>query len=184
MTDVLKLDDLWTTEDEEQGAHLRKRTDAMILDKFEELYIDELKLIEQTIHFVSNPENNAVGLAAPQVGSSYSWFVMKLDRTGQVMAVINPDILGRTGRKQHIETCFSEELPAQVKRSRDITVNYVQLGLALADDVNKDTTEAVWTLNPVLRENISGRDAQVFQHELHHLQGKLLSEVGKVIRND
>ncbi len=125
-----------------------------------------LENVQRAIEFVSNKENAAAGLAAPQIGLSESWFVMKKHRDQSILVVVNPTILGRMGNKQHIEACFSEQYPARVKRSKSVTVQYQ-------------------TLDSVIhKETLEGMDSQVFQHEYSHLLGRLLSTEGQVINND
>lgn len=121
-----------------------------------------IELFQAAKNFVSLKENGALGLAAPQINRLDSWFVMKLQRTGEVITIINPIVLGKQGHKQYVEGCFSEKLPANIKRPKSVTVKF-------------DTEQ---------EENIlrvfEGRDAQVFMHEFEHLQGMLLSTKGVV----
>ena len=128
---------------------------------------DELALMEQTLEFVSNKENGAAGMAAPQVGSNLCWFVMKMGRESKPVIIVNPDIIGRSGRKQHVEGCFSETNRAQVKRSRDITVSYFTV---------QQDNEGKWTKQYHKLVKLEGWDAQVFQHEYDHLRGVLICE--------
>lgn len=138
----------------------------------ENILAKELALIKKAAEFVKDPENNALGLAARQVGSPYSWFIMKFERDFDGLAVIiNPEIIGRAERKSYIEGCFSESNSSKIKRAREITVNFEHLSL-------EDGTITTYRL---LR--IHGRDAQVFQHELHHLFGKLICDVGEEIKD-
>ena len=85
------------------------------------------------------------------------------------MTVINPVIKGRMGSKQHVESCFSELLPARVKRSKTVTVSYTTL------------SGQVWCR---IFETLDGLDAQVFQHEYDHLQGILIAKRGEVIKKE
>lgn len=129
----------------------------------------EIDLLEKAVEFVKNSENQAAGLAAPQVGSKVPWFVMK-KRNGAIIIVYNPKIIGRMGNKQYIEGCFSETLPARVKRSKSITVDYTLCEV-------KDKTISM----AHIKETLEGHDAQVFQHEYDHLKGKLICKIGEVI---
>src|SRR4051812_43154087 len=56
--------------------------------------------------WVGDEKNNALGLAAPQIGSDKSWFVIKWS-DGRVEIIVNPSIIGKLGTKRHIEGCFS-----------------------------------------------------------------------------
>lgn len=127
--------------------------------------------IQRAVDFVENPENSAAGLAAPQIELPSSWFVMKRNRDKSILIVINPTILGKIGNKQYIEACFSEELPARVKRAKSITVAYTSMTL---EGDGKYSLEEI-------KETLEGVDAQVFQHEYDHLQGVLICDRGEVI---
>lgn len=127
----------------------------------------EIAMMEQVVDFVSNEENGAAGLAAPQVGVINSWFVMKMGREGKPVIVINPEIVGRSGKKQMEEGCFSETNRAIVKRSREIIANFYTL------ERDEDGT---YTAQFHRLEKLDGWDARVFQHEYDHLNGVLICE--------
>jgi len=154
-----------------QGVVLRTKAEPFLTSELEAGSENQLA-IQSAIDFVSKEENSAAGLAAHQVGLSQAWFVMKIGREQEVIVVANPDILGRSGRKQYVEGCFSETYDAQVKRSCDITVNCELLTFDSDGNVYVEQKK-FWKLDK--------RDAQVFQHEYHHLQGKLICDIGKVI---
>ena len=137
----------------------------------------ELAIIEQVVDFVSNEENGAAGLAAPQVGVINAWFVMKMGRDGKVVTIINPEIIARSGKKQRVEGCFSESNRAIVKRSREIIANFYTL--------ERDSDGRYYTEYHKLQK-IEGWDACVFQHEYDHLKGVLICEKkgSKVLKND
>jgi peptide deformylase len=101
---------------------------------------------------------------------------MKMGRGQEVVVVVNPEIIGRSGKKQMVEGCFSEGKKAIVKRSREITVNYTVLAQAQGE----------WYTSDVKLEKLEGWDARVFQHEYDHLRGVLICEKkgSKVIDND
>lgn len=96
-----------------------------------------------------------VGLAAPQVGSSYNMFVMKHSILGN-MGVYKPRIL-----ESSTEMCMIEEgclswplLYLRIERPEKILVQYYKN--------NGDTQVETW---------MDGIDARCFQHEYQHLQG-------------
>lgn len=132
----------------------------------------ETELIAKAIEFVQNPENKAAGLAAPQVGSKSPWFVMKRNRDNSILVVFNPKIIGRIGKKQYVEGCFSEPMLARVKRSKSITVEYFVVTINNEISTSKR-----------VKEVMDGIDAQVFQHEYDHLNGVLICDKGEVIDN-
>lgn len=123
-----------------------------------------VELFQVAINFVQDEKNGALGLAAPQIGDNRNWFVMKLQRTDEVIVVVNPVIIGHMGHKQCVEGCFSEKSPVRIKRPKSITVKYEK-----------------WYPNSNLynkTEILEGRDCQVFCHEVDHNLGILLTKKG------
>lgn len=123
-----------------------------------------VELFQATIDFVQDEKNGALGLAAPQIGDNRNWFVMKLHRTGEVIVVVNPTIIGQMGHKQYVEGCFSEKSPVKIKRPKSITVKYEKWY------PNKESYNTI--------EVLEGRDCQVFCHEIDHNSGILLTKKG------
>lgn len=99
--------------------------------------------------------HKGIGLAAPQVGVNERIFVVD---TGKVAFVaINPKIIKATGREMMEEGCLSiPNLGVNIQRATAIDVQYM--------DENNQLIEA----------HLSGLPAKVFQHELDHLDGKLI----------
>jgi peptide deformylase len=96
---------------------------------------------------------SCVGLAAPQVGVELRIFVF----CGRV--AINPEITAQTGATEEMEGCMS--LPGyQVKVRR--------AQLVMASFYNEKGKHVKCALN--------GLEARVFQHELDHLNGKLIAD--------
>ena len=101
-------------------------------------------------------KNNGIGLSAPQVGIFKRFFIMKDWSTAdKIEIVINPEII-KYGEKTGTFTEGCLTYPREtffVKRSKQV--------------------KAVWHNlegNTVYRK-MSGKEAQVFQHEYDHLQG-------------
>jgi peptide deformylase len=99
-----------------------------------------------------------IGLACPQVGSSYNMFVMKHSILGD-LGIYKPEILETAGDPE----CRFEEgcltfpmLYLDVKRPEKVKVRYYK-----NDGVTQVET---W---------MDGIDARCFQHEFEHLQGEL-----------
>lgn len=126
---------------------------------------DEINLAKMAMEFVLKQNNNAAGLAAPQVGSKYSWFVMACEPN---IMVVNPSIIGRMGSKQDIEGCFSVRGLYKVKRATSVTLEYWALNL------NSNKLER-------RTKNYNGFNARVVQHEYAHLMGVTLPLVGNPI---
>jgi len=98
---------------------------------------------------------NGAGLAAPQVGISLRVVVLQMPDT-EPMAIINPEVVKRTGEREITEGCLS--LPGyagEIKRSVSVTVK----GL---DRQGK-----------AIRLKATNLMAQALEHELDHLNGKL-----------
>ncbi len=113
----------------------------------------------------------ALGAALPQYGLSKRAFAFKTSITGQTLIAVNPIITKfevSMGRETDWEGCLS--LPrkqALVARYKRIWVEYERPGAAV----------------PV-REVLSGLGARVFQHELDHLDGILMTDRASQVKDD
>jgi len=98
---------------------------------------------------------NGVGLAAPQVGVSLRVIVLQMPGE-EPMAIVNPEIVKRSGEQELVEGCLS--LPGyagEIKRPVSVTVKG-------RDGQGK----------PV-RLKATGLLAQTLEHEIDHLNGVL-----------
>lgn len=95
------------------------------------------------------------GLAGNQVGLLKRVFVIKLDNTGETLAMFNPEIIEESKTEQlGDEGCLSfPNLWLDVKRPSSINVKYF-------DKTGKEC-----------KMSLSGIDARCFLHELDHLNG-------------
>lgn len=106
--------------------------------------------------------NSGLGLALPQINVNKAGFLMR--KSDKYQIVINPNILScneKKGKKDYVEGCLS--IPNEnwmVSRYREIKVIY------------RDEKYTIKT------EVLTGLDAEVFQHELDHLSGVLISDIG------
>jgi peptide deformylase len=99
---------------------------------------------------------DGTGLAANQVGIDMNIFVADIGEGP--FAVINPEIV-RSSKEETVleEGCLSfPDIHIKIKRPRDIRVRYM--------------TER----NDVVEADLSGIPSKVFQHEIDHLQGRLI----------
>ncbi len=114
---------------------------------------DVKELIHDMIRFMS--KNNGIGLAAPQVGIYKRFFIMKDFRNPGTKIVINPQIVWKSIKKGTFEEgCLSYPgKKFRVQRHKQI--------------------KAVWVDEAGTHNSLkmSGREAQVFQHEFDHLDG-------------
>ncbi|MGI6636966.1 MAG: peptide deformylase [Minisyncoccales bacterium] len=102
--------------------------------------------------------NNGVGLAAPQVGILSRLIIAKID--GKDLALINPKIVFKNREKETMEEgCLSlPDVVLEIERPTQIRVK--------ATDVNGDPIEL----------NLRGLSARIVQHEIDHLNGKLITD--------
>lgn len=96
-----------------------------------------------------------VGLAAPQVGINEQIFVA--DTGKEVFVAINPRIVKSLGTDVMEEGCLSiPRVLVDVKRAKTIWVEFMDME------------------NRMVKAQLTGITAKVFQHELDHLNGKLI----------
>ena len=100
--------------------------------------------------------NNGIGLAAPQVGISKRIIIVKGDKENQ--AFLNPKILKQSREKEEDEEgCLSfPGLFVKVKRAQRVEVL------------------AVTPKGKEVKIETEGLAARIFQHEIDHLNGKLI----------
>jgi peptide deformylase len=108
-------------------------------------------------------EYDGLGMAAPQLGVNKRVFVMRRPfSSDKLLTVINPTIIRGHGYSTKTEACFSiPNLPssisgARVKRQSEIVISYSDE----AGVTHEDT--------------LVGMDSRAFQHELDHLNGRLM----------
>jgi len=101
--------------------------------------------------------NNGLGLAAPQVGSDLRLFVMIID--SKAIACYQPRIMQASKKHaNHLEECLSlPGVQVSVSRPRQIDVEFFD---GIVDRKMK----------------LSHLEARVFQHELDHLNGVLITD--------
>ena len=107
-----------------------------------------------------------IGLAAPQVGSSYNMFVMNHSVLGDI-GVYKPKILEYSDEKVGMEEgCLSFPLLYLViSRSERIKAEYFKN--------DGETKVQTW---------MDGRDARCFLHEFDHLQGNLYIDLASELK--
>ena len=123
-------------------------------------------LCRRMLATVQNPENEGVGIAAPQVGILRRMVaVQRFDKEGEPFEFfLNPEILAMPGEmKLGGEGCLSvPEMRGVVSRSQQIVLRYRDLDFVEHTDT------------------VSGFTAVIFQHEIDHLDGVLyIDKMGK-----
>jgi peptide deformylase len=116
-------------------------------------------LCRRMLTTVQNPENEGVGIAAPQVGILRRLVaVQRFDKEGKPFEFfINPEIVAKDeALVAGGEGCLSvPEIYDDVERSQRITLRYYDSSFTPHEEV------------------IEGFTAVIFQHEIDHLDGKL-----------
>lgn len=116
-------------------------------------------LCRRMLTTVQNPENEGVGIAAPQVGILRRLVaVQRFDKEGEPFEFfINPEIVAKDDTLvAGGEGCLSvPEIYDDVERSQRITLRYYDSSFTPQEEV------------------IEGFTAVIFQHEIDHLDGKL-----------
>lgn len=104
--------------------------------------------------------NNGVGLAANQIGENLALFIAQNNNENEILEFINPKIIGFKGKQKIVEEgCLS--LPqtwGYLKRYPEVIVEY----------------QNIW--NKKRRKKAKDLLAQIIQHEIDHLEGKLFTD--------
>jgi peptide deformylase len=120
---------------------------------------DYATLRRRMLATVQDPENEGVGIAAPQVGVLRRMVaVQRFDKESEPFEFfLNPEIVERIGEKQSGgEGCLSvPEIRGDVERWQKIRLRYHDEQFAEREEI------------------IEGFTAVIFQHELDHLDGRL-----------
>lgn len=149
---------LQVIENESDSLFLRKSSLPLTKTEIESPYFT--KLISQMLLTVTNPENEGVGIAAPQVGISRKLIaVQRIDKESEPFEFfVNPQIIYKSEEQQNgWEGCLS--VPGKrgnVKRHTKIVVKHNNIE---SFELQQDTIE--------------GFTAIIFQHEIDHLNGIL-----------
>ena len=120
------------------------------------------ELIQAMVSTVNGKEG--MGIAAPQVGHLLRVVVIRFD-DGSVIPMCNPTIMKYSEHQWLEESCMSVPGRAfRIKRHKHVKVTY------LRPDGVRETLRG------------DGLLACVIEHELDHLDGKLISDIGREIK--
>lgn len=112
-------------------------------------------------------ENNLLGLSAPQIGKYKRIFCLSFDGGKDIRSFINPMVTKVEGFELSKETCSS--IPGRV---------------FIRPRFNKIDVVYQTPLGKVETKRFLGVAAKQFQHEIDHLDGLLLSDVGLEVEDD
>ncbi len=151
-----------TVEDREDSLLLRKVSRPLPESAF---FSEEYGLlVGRMLATVSNPENEGVGIAAPQVGILRRIIaVERFDKEGDPFEIfVNPEIIRYSAERQSGEEgCLSlPDVSGCVSRAKQVTLRYL-------DGRTFEKREEV----------IDGFTAVIVQHEIDHLDGRLFTDL-------
>ena len=140
-------------------------TDSRILRiKCDEIQLDEKNFYIRMLVDVYNSLSGVVGLSAPQIGVHKKLFLIKTMSGPKIF--INPRIIWKFGKQDVLEGCMSVEYKYWVKRPMLIFIEY--------QDENLKKRKGLFLFNK----------ASVVVHEINHLNGVLISDIGvKSVKN-
>lgn len=129
----------------------------VLTQKSEKVKIEEAKeIITDLLDTADFHADHCVGLAAPQIGELKQVIVVRIN--GTFYPMVNPVILKKFGNQfNSVEGCLSLEGERTVKRHKSVMVNY------LDSFSGKKVTKT-----------FTGFVATIIQHEVDHLNGKLI----------
>jgi peptide deformylase len=137
-----------------------------------ELFDDDLRALAERMIRLMHDASGA-GLAAPQIGLLRRLFVFQPDLDAEPRALVNPEIVERSEETAvEGEGCLSlyllidEDLTVPVERALRISVR--------AQDL--DGAE--------LEFEAEGHEARIIQHEVDHLEGKLIVDIDRAADGD
>lgn len=128
----------------------------VLTQKSEKVELNEaIEIVVDLLDTANYHVDHCVGLAAPQIGVLKKVIVVKAGTAFYPM--INPVILKKTGNQfNSVEGCLSLDGERTVKRHQSVMVNY--------QDVS----------GKKLTKTFTGFIATIIQHEVDHLNGKLI----------
>ncbi|WP_455659512.1 peptide deformylase [Phocaeicola faecalis] len=153
---------LYTVEDQEDSLLLRKVSRPLPESAF---FSEEYGLlVGRMLATVFNPENEGVGIAAPQVGILRRIIaVQRFDKEDEPFEIfVNPEIVRRSEERQSGEEgCLSlPDVSGCVSRAKQVTLRYL-------DGRTFEKREEV----------IDGFTAIIVQHEIDHLDGRFFTDL-------
>lgn len=158
---------LWTIDNAEDSVFLRQPSQPLTQADIQQPIFELLK--ERMLLTVTDPENEGVGIAAPQVGIGRQLVaVQRFDKPGQPFEFyVNPRLTYLSDEKQKgWEGCLSvPNQRGEVLRSKQVVVTF-----------NHPTTFELQC------DTVEGFTAIIFQHETDHLSGTLYIDKAETLK--
>ena len=127
------------------------------------------KLVQEITLALKNTirEKNITSLSAPAIGFPYRIFCVSFDNGNNVRTFINPIISNASGFELSREKCTS--IPGkEFIRPRNNKITFIYMS----------------PMGKIESRSVAGFTAKVIQHEIDHLDGLLLSDIGLEIDED
>lgn len=168
-----------TIEDMADSLILRRPCADFSSGDLESMFKDSLspaaRLVSQMVSTVTDPSQDGVGIAGPQVGLSRRIVaVQRFDKEGQPFEVYPNIRIVRygEGHRTGSEGCLSiPDRRGMVERSDSIVIEYAKK--AAPQDSAQGSTQDSTQPYIYVREAVGGFTAVIFQHECDHLDGIL-----------
>lgn len=158
---------LWTVDNPEDSLFLRQTCQPLTNADIQQPVFEQL--MKRMLLTVTNPENEGVGIAAPQVGISRQLVaVQRFDKEGEPFEFyVNPRLTYLSDEKKNgWEGCLSiPNKRGEVQRSSWIVVEY--------NDLNTFELQS---------DTVKGFTAIIFQHETDHLSGTLYIDKAETMK--
>ncbi|MCK9266241.1 peptide deformylase [bacterium] len=128
------------------------RSNSEEVKKIDGTILDIIKKMKKVLK-----EEKGLGLAAPQIGISKRIFIALDSEKKRIFTVINPEIIKKKGKEIDFEGCLSfPEMFFSIERAKTVVVK----------GQNDKGEDIIIEANGIL--------ARCFQHEIDHLNGKLI----------
>lgn len=115
---------------------------------------EDLQVAQDLLDTLTAHKDECVGMAANMIGVKKNIIIVNMGLIDVVM--FNPVIISRRGRYETEEGCLSLEGVRKTTRYQEIEVEYY---------------DSSWKKQ---RQKLSGWTAQIAQHEIDHLSGKII----------
>ena len=130
------------------------RDEAFLAQKAEPATKEDLGTAQDLLDTLLAHKDGCVGMAANMIGVKKNIIIVNMGMIDVVM--FNPVIISRRGRYETEEGCLSLEGVRKTTRYQEIEVEYY---------------DSSWKKQ---RQKLSGWTAQIAQHEINHLSGKII----------
>ena len=130
------------------------KDEAFLAQKSQPATFMDIAVAQDLLDTLAAHADRCVGLAANMIGVQKCVIAVNIGPTN--IAMLNPEIIKRSGKYMTEEGCLSLDGVRKTNRYQEIEVEYYDLN---------------WKKQ---RQKLSGWTAQICQHEIDHLSGKII----------